>query len=171
MSLRLIDDGYDFQVVVHDGWVFRFPRRPDAEAWLASEVETLAVLADQLPVAVPRFEHVSSEPPFVAYRLIEGAPLEREDPEGVRAFLDALHSAVAPAPRPDWLELYRDHCDRFKWTVVRMLDQDLRGAAEELLAEVETLAGSSRGSCIATWGLRICSCATAGSWASSTGAT
>lgn len=141
MPAELIDVGYDFQIVVVDGWVFRFPRRAEAVAWLAAEVDALPVLAPVLPVAVPRFEHVSTEPPFVAYRLIEGRPLEREDPDGVRAFLDALHSADAPVPRPDWVAGYREHCERFARTVVPLLEPGDRDAAHALFAEVDTLAG------------------------------
>ncbi|HEV2592917.1 MAG TPA: phosphotransferase [Gaiellaceae bacterium] len=141
MSLKLIDEGYDFQIVVTQGWVFRFPRRADAEEWLRTEVEALPALAAALPVAVPHFEHVSRDPAFVAYRLIEGQPLAREDPDGVRAFLDALHSADAPVPRPDWQTLYRSHCERFAKTVVPLLEPGDRDAAAALFAEVETLTG------------------------------
>src|SRR5262245_35810958 len=87
-----IDSGYDFRVVVvDDAWVFRLPRRPGVVPSLEAEVALLPVLEAALPVEVPRFELVSPEPPFVAYRLLRGMPLVDEDGDGVRAFLEALH--------------------------------------------------------------------------------
>ena len=50
-----------------------------------------------LPVEVPSFERVSRDALFVGYRLIRGRPLVDEDPEDVRAFLDALHAFDASA--------------------------------------------------------------------------
>ncbi|HEY2326451.1 MAG TPA: phosphotransferase, partial [Gaiellaceae bacterium] len=85
---------------------------------------------------------VSQEPPLVTYRLIEGRPLVREDPDGVRAFLDALHAFQSPQlPEHDWLGLYRDHCARFARTVIPLLDRELHATAHALFADVETLAG------------------------------
>jgi aminoglycoside phosphotransferase (APT) family kinase protein len=107
------------------------------------EVELLPVLAPLLPVAVPRFEYVSREPWLVAYRLIRGERLVDEDPDGVRAFLDALHGVDVelPAPRPDWLETYRDQAGEFRRIVLPLLDPDERARGEALLAETETLTG------------------------------
>ncbi len=140
-----IDDGYDFRVVVVGGsWVLRFPRRPGVIRTLETEAALLPALAPVLPVLVPSFEYVSSEPPFVVYRLIDGAPLTDEDPDGVRAFLDALHGFDAtglPVPRPDWLATYLELAEEFRRLVVPLLDTDERAAAEALFAELETLAG------------------------------
>jgi aminoglycoside phosphotransferase (APT) family kinase protein len=140
-----IDDGWDFKVlIVGDAWVVRWPRHRLAVEEIEHEVELLPVLAPLLPVEVPRFEYVSREPWLVAYRLIRGEPLVSEDPDGVRAFLDALHAAdvdSVPAPRPDWLEEYRRQADEFRRVVLPLLDPDERSRGEALLAEVETLAG------------------------------
>ena len=93
MSLVEIDDGFDFRVLAVDGtWIFRFARRAGVVTALETEVALLPAIAPLLPVAVPRFEYVSREPAFVVYELIGGEPLVAEDPDGVRAFLDALHS-------------------------------------------------------------------------------
>jgi aminoglycoside phosphotransferase (APT) family kinase protein len=140
-----VDDGYDFAVtIVEDEWVFRFPRRPAVVDALAVEIALLPALAEALPVAVPRFEHVSREPPFVAYRLIRGEPLVDEDRDGVRAFLHALHGFDAspfPVERPDWRTHYESQCAEFERLVVPLLDVDERAQAKRLFAEVETLTG------------------------------
>src|SRR5919108_2542719 len=87
-----IDVGYDFEVaIVDDEWVFRFPRRPGVEEALRLEILLLPAVAPSLSVHVPSFEYVSRDPLFVGYRLIRGEPLVDEDPEGLRAFLEALH--------------------------------------------------------------------------------
>jgi aminoglycoside phosphotransferase (APT) family kinase protein len=141
--LRELDDGWDFKVlVVDDAWVVRWPRHRLAVEEMEREVELLPVLAPLLPVEVPRFEYVSREPWLVAYRFIRGEPLVDEDPEGVRAFLDALHGIAVdhvPAKRPDWLETYREQAEEFRRVVLPLLDSDERAHGEALLAEVETL--------------------------------
>ncbi|MGH3008074.1 MAG: phosphotransferase [Gaiellaceae bacterium] len=139
------DDGWDFKVlVVADDWVVRWPRHRLASEEIEKEVELLPALAPLLPVAVPRFEYVSREPWLVVYRFIRGEPLVDEDPDGVRAFLAALHAvdiAAVPAPRPDWLGIYRGHVAEWRRIVLPLLDVDERAAGEALLAEVDSLTG------------------------------
>ena len=138
-----LDHGYDFEVaIVDDDWVFRFPRRAAVEEALEVEIALLPSLASALPVAVPSFEYVSRQPFFVGYRLIRGEPLVDEDPDGVRAFLDALHAvdpAGLPVERPDWVEAYREQCGKFEDLVFPLLDEDLRPQAKRLFGEAETL--------------------------------
>jgi aminoglycoside phosphotransferase (APT) family kinase protein len=143
--LRELDDGWDFKVlVVDDTWVVRWPRHRLAVEEIEQEVGLLPVLAPLLPVEVPQFEYVSREPWLVAYRLIRGEPLVAEDPEGVRAFLEALHAVEiedVPAQCPDWLDTYRRQADEFRRVVLPLLDADERAHGEALLAEVETITG------------------------------
>src|SRR5438045_6176820 len=145
MTLRLIDDGYDFKVVVvDDAWVFRVPRRQGVLDALEAEIAILPVLAGALPVEVPHFELVSREPPFVAYPLLRGEPLVGEDPAGVRAFLDALHAIDAeplPLERPDWVADYRARSAEFARAVLPLLDEAEQRQAQALFAEAETLTG------------------------------
>jgi aminoglycoside phosphotransferase (APT) family kinase protein len=139
------DEGYDYEVVVVDHeWVFRFPRRPGVEETLEVEIALLPALAPTLPVAVPVFEHVSRDPFFVGYRVLRGEPLVDEDGDGVRAFLEALHSfdsSALPVKRHDWLEAYSDQCAEFQRLVFPILDEDRRRQARRLFGEVETLVG------------------------------
>jgi aminoglycoside 2''-phosphotransferase len=145
MGLSENDDGWDFKVLILDGeWVLRIPRGEEPAAKLAKEIELLPALAPLLPVEIPHFEHASREPAFVVYRLIEGDPLRDEDPDGVRAFLEALHSIdpdSLPLPRHDWVETYREHADDWRRIVLPLLDADERPAGEAVLAEIETLPG------------------------------
>jgi aminoglycoside phosphotransferase (APT) family kinase protein len=140
-----VDAGWDFKVlIVDDAWVVRWPRHRLSIEEIEQEVELLPVLAPLLPVEVPQFEYVSREPWLVAYRLIRGEPLVAEDPDGVRAFLEALHAVdveTVPARRPDWLETYRALARDFRRIVLPLLDADERSRGEALLAEIETLTG------------------------------
>jgi aminoglycoside phosphotransferase (APT) family kinase protein len=143
LPLVEIDDGWDFKVLIlEDEWVVRWPRHRLAVEEIEKEVDLLPVLAPLLPIEVPRFEYVSREPWLVAYRLIRGQPLANEDPDGVRAFLDALHAVDTDrvyAPRSDWLETYAEQADEFRRVVLPLLDPDERPLGEALLAQTETL--------------------------------
>lgn len=145
MDLSEIDDGWDFKVLILEGdWVLRVPRNEASAKKLAKEVELLPVLAPPLPVEIPGFEQSSVEPPFVVYRLVRGEPLRDEDPAGVRAFLEALHSidpATLPLPDHDWLGRFLGHADDWRRLVLPLLDVDLRTPGEAVLAEIESLPG------------------------------
>ena len=142
-SILEIDEGYDFEVaILDDEWVFRFPRRSGVEEALELEIALLPALAPALPVDVPSFEYVSRNPLFVGYRLIRGQPLVDEDAEGVRAFLEALHTHDAsglPVERHDWVEAYRQQCAEFERLVFPVVDIDRRAQAKRLFGDVETL--------------------------------
>ena len=144
MGLSEIEDGWDFKVLIFDDeWVVRWPRHRLAVEEVEKEVELLPDLASQLPVEVPCFEYVSRDPWLVVYPLIRGEPLT-DAADGVRVFLDALHAVgldSVRAPRPDWLETYREQADEFRRLVLPLLDADERPGGAALLAEVETLTG------------------------------
>jgi aminoglycoside phosphotransferase (APT) family kinase protein len=140
-----IDAGWDFKVLIlEDEWVLRIPRVPQAAGKLAKEAVLLPALARALPVEIPQFAYVSQEPPFVVYRLIRGEPLRNEDPDGVRAFLNALHAfdpGELDLPRPEWVEAWQENADGFRAVVLPLLDPDERKAGDALLRETETLTG------------------------------
>jgi len=144
-EITIIDDGFDFKVVVvDDTWVVRIPRREGVLDAFETEIALLPALAEVLPVEVPRFEHVSREPPFVVYRLIRGTPLVAEDAVGVRAFLDALHSldiSTLPIEPVDWIASYRAQCVAFEVLVFPLLDDNLQSKARALFDEVDSLSG------------------------------
>jgi aminoglycoside 2''-phosphotransferase len=143
VGLHVIDDGFDFKVVVVDEkWVIRVPRREGVVEALELEAVLLPVLSPELPVEVPRFEILSKEPPFVVYRLLAGTPLAGEDSAGVRAFLTALHGVRTDVmPATDWIERYQEQCARFADQVFPLLDKAEQRLAEELFAEVDSLTG------------------------------
>lgn len=103
-----IDMGWDYFVLdVNDSLIFRFPRRTDVLKQLEWEMEILPMLADVLPVQVPRVEYVAmpdwGEPSkFVGYKKIRGSGLEARKLEksgargpvarGIGGALSALHS-------------------------------------------------------------------------------
>jgi aminoglycoside phosphotransferase (APT) family kinase protein len=139
VSVRTIDDGFDFRILVlDDTWAVRIPRRASCVEALAVEAELLPALAPALPVRVPEFVYAAE---VAVYRLIDGTPLADEE-ENVRAFIDALHAfdvGDLPVPRPDWVETYRTQCDEFRRLVVPLFGAGDRRRAEALFAEVETL--------------------------------
>jgi aminoglycoside phosphotransferase (APT) family kinase protein len=143
--LAEIDDGWDFKVLIlEDEWVLRIPRSELSVEELESEIALLPSLAPALPVDIPSFEHVSREPLYVAYRLIRGEPLRDEDPEGVLAFLDALHAfdtTGVDVRRPDWLGIYRAHTEKWRGIVLPLLDRHERTRGNALFEEIETLTG------------------------------
>ena len=146
-TLRELDHGYDFEVaIVDDAWVFRFPRRAAVAAALEVEIQLLPEIAPALPVAVPRFEHVSREPLFVGYPLIQGTPVVDEDGDGVRAFVEALHAldpAGLPLEETDWVATYGEQCAEFERLVLPLLGRHERTRAAQLFDEVDTLVGFS----------------------------
>jgi aminoglycoside 2''-phosphotransferase len=78
-DVEVLGAGTDSAAFRVDGaWVVRFPLVADARATLATELALLPELAPQLPVAVPRPEHVAERDGqlmFCAYRALEGEPL------------------------------------------------------------------------------------------------
>jgi aminoglycoside phosphotransferase len=93
------------------GEVIRVARHPEAAAALRREAEAMAIIADRLPVPVPRPVHVDdgSRPPFSRHAEIRGAELLPREWASMRAgprralavqlaaFMTALH-AVEPTP-------------------------------------------------------------------------
>lgn len=93
-----VHGGWDSFVLDTGEWIFRFPRRPEVERTLRSEVALLPLLRTAVPLEVPDPVHVAAAPvAFVGYRKIYG---ERLHPElqGAAAgrdlggFLAALHA-------------------------------------------------------------------------------
>jgi aminoglycoside phosphotransferase (APT) family kinase protein len=143
VSLAVVDDGFDFKVLlVDDRWVVRIPRRDQVLPALEREILLLPELESALPVAVPHFEQISHDPPFVVYPLIRGTPLIDEDPDGVRGFLDSLHRVQTEVlPPPDWIASYLEQCREFERLVFPLLDPAGRLRSQALFEEVETLTG------------------------------
>jgi aminoglycoside 2''-phosphotransferase len=108
-----LGEGWDsVALLVNDQHVFRFAKRPDAALRQAREAELLPLLADRLPLLIPRYTHTWTDPAWpgkriVGYRLIAGEPLTLSRPEQratqaaqLGAFVSALHAVpVAKARR------------------------------------------------------------------------
>ena len=92
-------------LLVNGAWVFRFPKTTAVESQLAVEAALLPVIADRLPLAVPRFhflgrpgEHFPRR--FVGYPKLAGVPGIELDPDelapgeagAIGRFLAALHA-------------------------------------------------------------------------------
>jgi aminoglycoside 2''-phosphotransferase len=101
----LLGEGWDsVALLVNDHLVFRFAKRPDAAVRQARETTLLPLLADRLPLPIPRYTHTWADPAWpgkriVGYELIAGEPLSRSRSErhAIQAtqlgvFVSALHA-------------------------------------------------------------------------------
>lgn len=111
-SAHFLGEGWNSRAYfVNNELVFRFPKRPEHWEEQRREVSFLAFAADQLPLAVPRYLHLSPESPaatygYAVYRYLHGHALDanvltRETraaaTEQIATFLRALHS-LQPSP-------------------------------------------------------------------------
>jgi aminoglycoside phosphotransferase (APT) family kinase protein len=149
-----IEGGWDYAVFEVNGtWIVRVPRRPEVRAWLRKEARLLPELAPTLPLPVPEFEVTHHDPDlrFVAYRRIEGDPIDQflQQPVDARAlgehlgrFLASVHAFPLPRAgeltRTDgttWmreLHLLRDECEG---TVFPRLSPEERDRATRMFDE------------------------------------
>lgn len=67
--------------LVHDEWIFRFPRTDEVARGLEREIRLLPPLARAVSFRVPHFEYIGTFAgrPFVGYQMIPGVPLEEVD--------------------------------------------------------------------------------------------
>lgn len=102
-----IGEGWDSVALLINGEdVFRFAKRPDVAVRQGREAELLPLLADRLPLAIPRYTHTWADPAWpglriVGYRMVPGEQLfpDRARPEHraeqaaqLGAFVTALHA-------------------------------------------------------------------------------
>jgi aminoglycoside 2''-phosphotransferase len=101
----LLGEGWDsVALLANDELVFRFAKRPDAAVRQARETKLLPLLADRLPLPIPRHTYTWTDPAWpgkriVGYQLIAGEPLRPGRPEyqahqatQLGAFVSALHA-------------------------------------------------------------------------------
>lgn len=153
-EIRTIEDGWDSLVLEVAGmYVFRFPRRPEVQAWVEREIRLLPELAESLPVAVPRFELVARNGLLcVGYRKLVGTPaaadLDERAGEDLGRFLSALHrfpverarSLDVPYFEPDaWRERFGRFCADLRQRVLPLLSRDERERAEIIFGVVAGL--------------------------------
>jgi aminoglycoside phosphotransferase (APT) family kinase protein len=91
-----IEEGWDSLVLDLDGeWIVRIPRRDPVRETLEMEGRLLPELARAVPVPIPSFEHVAEDFRAVAYRKLEGSPVDVSRGhlgEQLGRFLTALHA-------------------------------------------------------------------------------
>jgi aminoglycoside 2''-phosphotransferase len=138
-------EGWDSTVwEVNGELVFRFPKRPEVQRTLATEIRLLPELAQRVPLPIPRFEYVwRGDPPhsawFVGYRKLDGiclssADLQTADParlaRQLAAFLSELHrfpvdratQLSVPCYSPsEWHEEYQGFYNRVRQQVLPLL--------------------------------------------------
>src|SRR5712692_2856052 len=134
-SARLLGEGWCSRAyLVNDELVFRFSKHPDQWPEVDREIKFLAWAADELPLAVPRYVHVTPHSPTAAngysvYRYLPGRPLD------VDAMTTASRSAAAETVANFLRALHGLEPDA---DVASLLPrEDARGVAEECLARIE----------------------------------
>jgi aminoglycoside phosphotransferase (APT) family kinase protein len=106
-ALEYFASGKDYVVcLLEGGYLFRFPKRAEAERKLRMEIKLLPELGRTLPLPTPEFSYVASarvsafSHAFVGYRILAGEPLTNYVPDiwdagwwppSVGEFLTALH--------------------------------------------------------------------------------
>ena len=119
--MQLHDRGWDSNAVEVAGWIFKFPKRPEAVDRLRLEARILALVRPRVPLAVP--ELILHEIPtlFSEHRMIPGSIIETRDydaltepqkqamAERLAGFYAALHAipaaeavAIGVGPKPGW---------------------------------------------------------------------
>jgi aminoglycoside phosphotransferase (APT) family kinase protein len=144
-SVVAIEEGWDSLVLdVDSEWIVRVPRREPVREILELEVRLLPELAPALPVPIPRFEHVADGVRAVAYRKLEGEPVDvsraRFGAELGR-FLSALHAFPVERARElgvaghdrGWHAHYDEFAHGLLGRVGGMLGDD-RPRAEEMIS-------------------------------------
>jgi aminoglycoside phosphotransferase (APT) family kinase protein len=134
-DVRPIGTGWSVDTYeVDDGWIVQFPRTERAAERLRAQIDTLPELAAELPSLVPEPTHVDLDEPAIAYRKIDGVPLDAAPdglwPERLGRFLYDLHlmppeyvglrGGTAPGVRA----ALRAELDGFTARVLPLLDTD-----------------------------------------------
>jgi aminoglycoside phosphotransferase len=74
-----LSEGWDSVALESDGWIFKFPRNPQAQARLRREVALLTFLRPRITMALPQPVLHEGDEPFSQHRLIPGDKLLRGD--------------------------------------------------------------------------------------------
>jgi aminoglycoside phosphotransferase (APT) family kinase protein len=95
-QVRAIGTGWTADTYDVDGtWVVQFARGDEAAAKLRQQIDTLPELAAELSALVPEPVHADRDVPAIAYRRLEGMPLDEAPdglwPERLGRFLYDLH--------------------------------------------------------------------------------
>ena len=148
-DVRTIESGWDSLVLEVDGYIFRFPRRPEVVEWVEREIALLPELAPTLPVAVPLFEYLGDDVTYVGYRKLDGAPatsgLRESTGIDLGRFLVALHAFPVERARAlgvpffdigAWREWLEGFCADLRARVLPLLEPGERLRAETLFSQV-----------------------------------
>ena len=129
-GLRHLGSGWDFDAFLTlDGWVFRFPRKPECGDQLDLERRVLAMVAPVLPpaVQVPRMDVVRKASafalPFARYRYLDGIDPSLLPPallpataRDIGAALATVHAVPADAARAAGVrEVASDDVAKHEW--------------------------------------------------------
>jgi aminoglycoside phosphotransferase (APT) family kinase protein len=119
---------------VDEGWIVQFPRDDHAAERLRAQVQTLPELAAELPALVPEPTHVDLDGPAIAYRKIDGVPLDEAPdglwPERLGRFLYDLHLmppeyvGLRGATAAEVRRAMRSELDGFREQALPLLDAD-----------------------------------------------
>jgi len=82
-SIQVLGEGrMSIAFLVNEQWVFRFPKNKEAGKDLEKEIKMMPKLAEQITIAIPRFQYVGKQDnglPFVGYKMLPGELLGEEE--------------------------------------------------------------------------------------------
>lgn len=136
-SIREIGEGFDNTILlVNDCYTFRFPRREIAVKLLTSEWELLRIIADQLPIPIPKPIYIGSASRafpriFIGYEYLPGNTPEGltnkeriQMAEQLGSFLKKLHSfSTKQFKLVPYDEFDRLHIDKRKSRLIDSIKQ------------------------------------------------
>ncbi|HVF20547.1 MAG TPA: phosphotransferase [Mycobacteriales bacterium] len=153
---ELTSPGWDYDVLITDEWVVRFPRRRDVGVKLVRELSLLPALRPRLPVAIPKVELrgvlPEGETQWAGYRRIPGDPVTADlltSARGgvARSQIAGVLEALADVPVREAVDIGLPAVDEGSWwaaqdgfvarvrdRVVPLLDAPGRSYAEAALA-------------------------------------
>ncbi|HKV84898.1 MAG TPA: phosphotransferase [Ktedonobacterales bacterium] len=147
-----IGEGWDsVALLVNDQDVFRFAKRPDVAVRQGREAALLPLLADRLPLAIPRYTHTWADPAWPGLRIVGYSVLPGEQlfPDHARpehraeqaaqlgAFVSALHAVPVEEARQHGVqggdaesqrEAYRRFYERVRADMLPLFDGHTQAA-------------------------------------------
>ena len=146
-ALEAVGDGWDcFTYEVNGSWIVQLPRDEKAAQAIRRQRLLLSELWREVSVAVPVPEVWSDEPVLMAYRKIDGEPLDEAFlesgaglvPERLGRFLYDLHLipvevlGLRPVAAAVWRAGYEELLDDFRARVFPLLEEPERAAAQSM---------------------------------------
>jgi len=88
----LVDHGWDHDVIITNGLVFRFPKREEYEKRFRKEIDLMNYLSSRVNIPVPNYHYVAPDKSFAGYELLPGQEMK---PDGFKQMIEKQQQHVA----------------------------------------------------------------------------